>query len=322
MNRIISYIIITLFGCTHLCAQSFSLAECRKMAIAHNESLKTSSNAIRQAELERQIAFAGYLPKLDGTLTGFYMKNIDMMGMKLLTHGTYLAGLTITLPIYAGGQITAGNRLASIGKDVSEEQYRQAKMQIIADVDKAYYTLIAVRSKVKMLEAYAQQMLGLYHQVKTSVQADLSTQDNLLRISAKQNEINYQLQKARNGEELCRLSLINTIGADLESKIIPMDTILTIVTPHDLDEDISYRPEVHLLEKQVEAKEQMVKIIRANYLPTAGLSLGYTYYNNLKVKGTSIGPDGNYYPFSQSYHDNIPMVAVSVSIPFSIGEPS
>ena len=109
--------------------------------------------------------------------------------------------------------------------------------------------------------------------------------------------------------------MINTIGADLESKIIPMDTILTIVTPHDLDEDISYRPEVHLLEKQVEAKEQMVKIIRANYLPTAGLSLGYTYYNNLKVKGTSIGPDGNYYPFSQSYHDNIPMVAISVSIP-------
>lgn len=105
------------------------------------------------------------------------------------------AGLTITLPIYTGGQITAGNRLASIGKDVSEEQYRQAKMQIIADVDKAYYTLIAVKSKVKMLEAYAQQMLGLYHQVKTSVQADLSTQDNLLRISAKQNEINYQLQK-------------------------------------------------------------------------------------------------------------------------------
>lgn len=130
MNRIISYIIITLFGCTHLCAQSFSLAECRKMAIAHNESLKTSSNAIRQAELERQIAFAGYLPKLDCTLTGFYMKNIDMMGMKLLTHGTYLAGLTITLPIYAGGQITAGNRLASIGKMYQKNSIAKQKCKL------------------------------------------------------------------------------------------------------------------------------------------------------------------------------------------------
>lgn len=314
MKRFI-YFIITIVCCNYLSAQTLSLAECRKMALSHNESIKTSSNAVRQAELDRQIAFAGYLPKLDGSLSAFYMKDIDMMGMKLLTHGTYMAGLTITQPLYAGGQITAGNRLANIGKEVAEEQLRQAQMQVIADVDKAYYTLIAVKSKVQMLEAYARQMQGLYKQVEASVKADLSTHDALLRISTKQNEINYQLQKAKNGEELCRLSLVNTIGASFDSKIVPIDTTITITAPHNLDEDISNRPEILLLKKQIEAKEQMVKMKRSNYLPVAGLSLGYTYYNNLKVKGTSMGADGNYYPFSQSYHDNIPMAAISVSIP-------
>ena len=314
MNRIILSV-ITIVCSASLSAQPLGLAECRKMAIDHNESLRTADNAVRQAELDRQIAFAGYLPKVDGSLAALYMKDIDVMGMKLLTHGTYMAGLTLTQPLYAGGQITAGNRLARIGKEVAEQQRRQAQMQVIADVDKAYYTLIAVGSKVQMLEAYARQMQGLYDQVEASVNADLATRDDLLRISAKQREIDYQLQKARNGEELCHLALANAIGADLQSRITPTDTIIVIEPPADISDDISCRPEVHLLETQVEAKQQMVKMARANYLPVAGLSLGYTHYGNLKVEGASMGSDGNYYPFTQSYHDNIPMAVVSVSVP-------
>ena len=270
-------------------AQSLSLHDCRRLALEHNEQIRTADNAVRLAELDRQIAFAGYLPKLDGSLTGFYLKDNDLLDMTLQMRGAYMAGLNITQPIYAGGQITAANRLAAIGKAVSEEQRRQIRMQVIADVDKAYYSLIAVQSKVQMLEAYARQMQGLYDQVSLSVRAQMATQNDLLRISAKQSEITYQLQKARNGQELCRLSLANIIGTDFDTPITPTDTVLYAATlSQPLTENISNRPELHLLEKQVEASQQQLKMARSNYLPTVGLSLGYSHYDNIKLKGTTL----------------------------------
>ena len=38
-----------------------------------------------------------------------------MMGMDLRMRGMYMAGITLTQPIYTGGKITAGKRMARIG---------------------------------------------------------------------------------------------------------------------------------------------------------------------------------------------------------------
>jgi len=312
-RNIITYFLLLLALASD--AQLLTLAECRSMAIEHNESMKTADNAVKQAELDRQIAFRQYLPKIDGSVTGLFMKDRDVMGMTLQMRGTYMAGINITQPIYAGGQITAGNRLASIGKDVSEEQLRKTRMQLVADVDKAYYQLIAVRSKVRMLEAYEKQMNGLYDQVNQSVNVQMATGNDLLRISTRQNEIKYQLQKARNGELLCQLSLANVIGASFDSPVLPSDTVIIVSMPQQMSEDLSNRPDLHLLEKQIQAKEQQVKMTRANCLPTVGLSLGYSYFDNIKVKGMAQGSDGNYYPMKETYNGGNPMAMLSVSIP-------
>ena len=235
--------------------------------------------------------------------------------MSLQTRGTYLAGINVTLPLYAGGQLTAANRLARIGQAVSEEQQRKARMQVIADVDNAYYTLISVRSKVQMLEAYSRQMQGLYDQVQLSVRAQLATENDLLRIATKQNEIHYQLQKARNGEQLCQLALANVIGTSFDQTIIPTDTLLSATAPQQLSEDITDRPELHLLQQQVKASEQQVKMARANYLPTVALMGGYSYYDRLKLRGGLPLPNGSRLNVDETFNGGRPMALLSVNVP-------
>ena len=314
MKRI-SHIIIAICLSAGANAQPMSLQDCRRLALEHNEQMQTADNAVRQAELDRQIAFTGYLPQLDGQLTGVYMKDTEMMGMTLQMHGAYMAGLTLTQPIYVGGKITTGNRLATVARDISEEQRRQTRMQLVADVDRAYYTLLAVGAKVRMLEAYALQMQGLYDQVSLSVRAQMATENDLLRIATKQNEISYQLQKARNGLQLCQLSLANIIGGNATADITPADTILTVTPPAMLSEDIGNRPELRLLEKQVEARDLQVRMARANYLPTVALSLGYTYYDNIKLKGVTLLPDNTPYSYTEKFDGTSPMALLSVSVP-------
>lgn len=299
---------------------SLSLADCRQMALEQNEKIKTAQNAVDKAKLDRQIAFAQYLPKLDGSFTLVHMKNIDLLdqdliGLSLQTRGTYLAGITITQPLYVGGQITAANRLANIGQTVSQEQQRKTRMQVIADVDNAYYTLIAVRSKVQMLEAYEKQMQSLYDQVKLATDVQMATENDLLRISTKQNEINYQLQKARNGEQLCGLALANVIGSDFEKTIIPTDTVLTASVPEQLSEDFSTRPDLLLLQQQVKASEVLVKKSRSNYLPTVALVGRYSHYNNLKLKGGLNLPDIGPLDFNHTISGGNPMALLSISLP-------
>ena len=296
-----------------------SLQDCRRMALEQNEKIKTADNAVEKARLDRQIAFAQYLPKVDGSFTLAHMKNIeildqDFLGLSLQTRGTYMAGISVTLPLYVGGQLTSANRLAGIGQTVSLEQQRKTRMQVIADVDNAYYTLIAVHSKVQMLEAYALQMQELYDQVKLAASVQMATENDLLRIATKQNEVSYQLQKARNGEQLCGLALANVIGTDFEQTIVPTDTVLHSQFS-DLSEDFSTRPDLLLLQQQVKAGEVQVKKSRSNYLPTVALVGRYSHYDNLKLKGDLTLPNSTPLGINHTISGGNPVALLSVSLP-------
>ena len=335
MKKIIITLVLYVATVSQLSAQpsqSLSLKDCRRLALENNEQVMTANNAVEKAKLDRQIAFAQYLPKVDGSFTMIQLQDQDLLdigdvlGLQLQTRGTYLAGINVTLPLYAGGQLTAANRLAAIGQKVSEEQRRKTEMQLIADVDNAYYQLIAVRAKVQMLEAYAQQMQGLYDQVKLAAGVQMATENDLLRITTKQNEVSYQLQKARNGEQLCGLALANIIGTDFEQPIIPTDTAFTQVTtplPHRegsgegllLSEDFSSRPDLLLLQQQVKANEVLVKKERSNYLPTLALIGSYSYHDNLKLKGELNLPSGRSLDYNHTIRGGSPYAMLALKLP-------
>ena len=296
--------------------------ECRELALQHNEKLQKANNALQQAELDKDIAFSAYLPKFDGIASGTYMfPDMDMMGMELQMHGMYLAGISVVQPLYAGGKIMAANKLARIGKESAAENVRKTRMEVTAEADKAYWNYIAVKQKIRMLETYQTQMETLYKQVETAVRAGMGTDNELLRINAKRSEISYQLQKARNGADLCRMALCHTLGEPFDTQPIPTDTLIQVTAPTRLDESITLRPELKLLEQQVAARKQQIKVVRGDILPQIGLSAGYAYYGNIKLNGMTADPQGNYIPFTQKLDDGIGLVMASVSIPiFHWGE--
>lgn len=300
---------------------SLSQQQCRQMALDYNEMLKKADNKVRQAELDKAVAFASYLPKFEGSLTGTYLfPDMDVMGSELQMRGMYMAGISLIQPVYSGGKIRTANKLAEIGEECAKEQLRKTRMDVIAEADKAYWTYVAVLEKVKMLDSYEKQMLALYDMASESVNAELSTENDLLRISAKRSEIQYQLQKVRNGADLCRISLCHVIGAGFDTMIEPVDTVLKINAPSEMSEDISSRPEFRLLQKQVDAGLQQVKLARADILPTIGLSAGYAYYGNVKLNGVAMDALGNAHPYTQKFDDGFGLAMASVSIPvFSWG---
>lgn len=315
---------VALFSVPGIWAQQplrLSLDECRKMALAHSEELQKSDNALRQAELDREIAKTAFLPKFDASAVGAYMlPDMDMLGMEMRMRGTYMAGVNLTQPIYTGGKITTGNRLARIGEEVATEQVRMTRMDVLVEADNAYWTYIAVGRKVRMLESYHAQMDTLHRQTEAALAAGMATENDLLRIDAKRTEIHYQLQKVQNGADLCRMSLCRIVGADFDTQIEATDTIFVASQPVGLSAETAARPELHLLEKQIAAGKEQIRMARADMLPTVALTANYMYYGNIKLNGmTDAG--GTMIPFSQEFRDGIGMAMLSVQIPiFHWGE--
>ena len=293
-----------------------SLSSCRDMALTQSESLKQAEHKYEQSRLDRKIANTAFLPKFDASATGTYVfPDIDMMGMGLRMRGMYMAGITLTQPLYAGGKILTGKKLSKLGESIAAEQKRMTMMDVLVEADNAYWTLIAVRQKVKMLDSYKEQMDSLYTQVKTAVDAGLATENELLRIEASRSDILYQMQKARNGEDLCRMSLCRITGVDAQTKLELTDTTICVKEPGLLAADINGRPELNLLKHQMDATQKQIQMSRADMLPTVGLVAGYAYYGNIKLNSMVDAGNGTMVPYSQEFRDGIGAVMLSVKIP-------
>lgn len=299
-----------------------SAEDCCRMAVESSRKLSMDQLALRQAELDMKVADISRLPNLSGMASGLYMlPDMEMMGMKMEMHGAYIAGLQITQPIYAGGKITAGRRLAGIGKEVAGEQLRMDRMDVMAETLKSYWMYVAVLDKVKLTQSYTAMIDTVFSQTSVAVEAGMATENDLLRITSKKSEIEYQMKKAQNGAELCRLALCNAIGADLSCSITPIDTMPECRYIEFPSTDISGRPEVALLHHKIRASEQQVKLTLGDFLPTVGLSLGYNWYGNMKMKGSVDVGNGVMMPYTTKMKDNLGMAMLAVQIPiFHWGE--
>jgi outer membrane protein TolC len=133
--------------------------------------------------------------------------------------------------------------------------------------------------------------------------------------------VRYNLEQATAGADLCRQALCRVIGVSYDTQIEPADNEVPVPEISQFERSVDSRPEISILNSQIAAREQQVKIARADFLPTIGIQVGWSAYGNLKFKGYQQGSDGQYYPFSQTSSSNGFMGLLSVSVPiFHWGE--
>ncbi|MDE6267539.1 MAG: TolC family protein [Muribaculaceae bacterium] len=304
-------------------AFDLSLKECREMALHSDENLKIAENNLTGADLDRAIARTAYLPNLSGTANLFYSAPDSKLGdvMTMQMRGAYMAGISLTQPIYAGGKITSANRMAAVGRQISQEQLRAARMDVLADAEKSYWTYVAVLAKVDMMESYLTMMDSIYEMTDFSVRTGMAPRQALLRVDTRRSEIIYRLRQARAGADVCRMALCRVIGVPDTTSVTPTETFGNVPGLPKNDAGVEGRPETMILEKAIDIKKHEVTMARADFLPTVGVQLGWSAYGNIKMKGWMQDETGNYMPYSSNFHSNGFLGVLSVQVPiFHWGE--
>lgn len=314
MKRILS--ILGCLACIAVSAQpSYTLEQILDSARVNNVSIRGARYDIEAAAQQRKEAFTKYFPEVSATGLWFNsnkpMAQVDInladkitpemgqmlaqilppealaalgtpLSMSMLKNGT-VAGVMATQPVFAGGRIVNGNKLAKLGEEVSELKYELSQNEVERTAEQYFWQIISLQEKMNTLNAVDTLLSDICKDVKVAVDAGVAMRNDLLQVQLRQNDIASQKLKVNNGLGLVKLLLAQYCGLKDEffSLVSCDDAAPALIARQNHEEALYGTAEYKLLGKQVEAASLQRKIEVGKYLPTVAVGAGYNYHNLL-----------------------------------------
>ena len=319
MKKILSIIVCSVC-CGVTAAQTYTLQQLKDSALHNNIAIRNARHSIDAAQQQRKEALTKYFPNISGTglwfnaNKGMAQTELNLseqispeLGMALaqslptealaalgnpvsismMKNGT-IAGVTAVQPVFAGGQIINGNKLAKVGEDVSRLQLQLSENEVEKQTEQYFWQLVSLQEKMKTIEAVETLLADIYKDVDVAVRAGVAMRNDLLQVQLRRNDVESQKLKLSNGISIVRLLLAQYCGLSSEAFTLTYDT--EVSSPSAIKQDYSQAllgtTEYQLLNKQVEATKLQHKMEVGKNLPTVGVGAGYNYHNLMEKDHT------------------------------------
>ena len=321
-KRIIFLMVAALTSMVCSAQSTYTLEQILDSARQNNISIRNARKSIEAAQHQRKEAFTNFFPNVSGT-AAWFNANRDMakatvnpsdmispeMGASLaqsmsaealqslgdpitvtmMKNGT-IAGINAIQPVFAGGQIINGNRLAKIGEEVAQLQMQLSENEVEKTAEQYFWQIITLQEKLTTIAAVETLLKDIHKDVDVAVRAGVAMRNDLLQVQLRQNDTESQKLKVQNALTIMKLLLSQYCGL--------RDTSFVIVHPSLSLGDSSLKnsigvnvqsptgnvqrlPEYQLLGKQVEAANLERKLAVGQNLPSVSIGAGYNYHNML-----------------------------------------
>lgn len=294
-------------------AQAYTLQQIKDSALQNNIAIRTAQHDIEAANQQRKEAFTKYFPNVSGTGVWFnankgmaqttlnlgenmspelgaalaqslpqeaLMALGNPISISMMKNGT-IGSVMAVQPVFAGGQIINGNKLAKLGEDVSQLKLRLSENEVEKTAEQYFWQLASLQEKMKTIEAVDTLLRDIHKDVDVAVRAGVAMRNDLLQVELRQNDISSQKLKLQNGLSLVRMLLSQYCGLRDTSFVITRQTDDAQLLGLSGSESVAALPEYKLLQKQVEATGLQKKMAVGQNLPSVAVGAGYTYHNLL-----------------------------------------
>jgi outer membrane protein TolC len=220
-----------------------------------------------------------------------------------------VGGVMAMQPIFAGGQIVNGNRLAKAGVEVRELQKQMTGQDVLLAVENYFWQLVSMKEKMKTI-AEAETMLNRIHSdVEAAVEAGLANRNDLLRVELEQHRLASARLKLENGLRMLKMAFAQHIGIasdsfDIATTPVLDDLAAPFVDTQHFESALLQRPEYRLLEKSVDVAALQTRMEIGKNMPTVAVGAGYNYIDFDRGKPAGM-------------KNNFGMVFATVSVPLS-----
>jgi outer membrane protein TolC len=285
-HQIIGFCLFLMVSVSGSAQQAYSLAQCKKLALENNARMKNARLEVSSARQTKEEAFTNFFPSLSASALGYNANqplveaNLGGMPLALLKNGI-VGDITVTQPLFAGGQIVNGNKLAQLGVEVSRFKQEQSEKEVLLTTEVYYWQIISLNEKLKTLAIVEQLVNSLYKDVDAAVKAGVKNRNDLLQVQLRKNSVASDRLQLENGLKLSRMLLGQYVGLKADSLSIEPISFDEPASPEKLRTDhgaaLLTTPEYQLLAKNVEANRLQQKITVGKYLPTVGVGASYMY---------------------------------------------
>ena len=315
MNKIIATALCSVCCCITAAQRTYSLEQLRDSALHNNVAVRSARYSIDAARHQRREALTKYFPTVSATGLWFNANKgmaqttvtpsqvvpealgatlsamlpaealaslASPVSISMLKNGT-VAGITAVQPVFAGGQIVNGNRLAKVGEDVSRLQLQLSENEVERNTEQYYWQVVSLEEKLMTVAAVDTLLADIRKDVEVAVRAGLTMRNDLLQIQLRQNEVESQRLKLQNGISVVRMLLAQYCGLHTTDFTLTQGT--EAPSPATLRQDhdgaLLATAEYQLLGKQVEAARLQRRMTVGQQLPTVAVGAGYNYHNLL-----------------------------------------
>ena len=314
INKIDKRLLISLsFIICHLSfsvAQTYTLEQLKQLAVENNYSLRSARNAIEQSKEVKSEAFTKYFPQVSALGLGFQnnkpMIDIDVelpdmiasiipqdlipANISLMKKGVY-GSVSAIQPVFMGGQIINGNKLAKVGVEASELQLEASEDQVELTTEQYYWQMVSLKEKQQTLKAVLDMLETLEKDVNNMVRVGAVNRNDLLQVQLRKGEVETAQLELENGLATVSQLLAQHIGKtgetiDVVSSAAEDVPELPFALRQDHQTALATTPQYRLLEKNVESHRLQHKMKVGQNLPNVGVGASYSY-NDFFEKSSS-----------------------------------
>ena len=319
MKKYITLIIALLLTINLMAQESdsmlrLSVIDCIDLALQNNIELKNSQLEIEKAQAVKNEARAEYFPTISAqavafdamnpmisfgiedndnalvrqTLYNLYAQYGPLLGLKkeysFVQNGMMINAMA-TEPLFAGGRIYNGNKLAKLGIEAAEYQAKIKEDEICLQTESLYWQIISLQEKITTLDQLDQLLDTLEKDLKGAIEAGLAMPTDQFKVTVKKNESQLNRKKVENGITLLKMALAQYIGIDWQVMILT-DTINLEDSPDTYYQEtstaVAQRNESHLLDLSLQAEKLKKKMTLGEALPSLLIGGSANYHTVLE----------------------------------------
>lgn len=272
----------------------YTIEQCVQRALEYNKAVKRSHNNIDAAIELRREAFTKYFPEISAVGLAFWANHhvlsynlLDIIELGIIKNGK-TAGIQALQPVFLGGQIVNGNKLAALGEEVARLRQQQTLDEVRLTTETLFWKLTSLKSTRETLLTAVSTLDSVYSQVQAALDAGIVMPNDLLKVKIKKNGYRSDLEDLDNGIQLVKMLLGQYIGLGPVADFDILSDVSRNVGPFpdeyyvDPAVGVVQMTDYQLLSKNVEAKRLEKRIEIGKNLPVVAVGGGWYYHDLLK----------------------------------------
>lgn len=282
LSQLLIIISFLLLGKVVFAADTLSLAEAMGRAEQSNPAIRSQQAMVSRQILEQDIARSQHLPRVD--LNAAYthyaypslVTPIRQIGVfPPLDKEISNIGMAISLPLYSGGKLVAGESMAAHNSEAAVQTLRANRQDLLFNVVSTYTKALHFKKLVNVLDSRIKALQQEEKDIELRIGQGRAAKLELIRVQTQLSQVRYDKISAAQGEKNARSLLSSLLG---EGGELPILTELGITAPalpasveKAIDQALLMRPEILRLNAMGKAAQQKIVIAHGESLPQINL---------------------------------------------------